>query len=122
MSEREALSFSREKTLGQDPQCLTLEPQIPERQPLLNTTPICASRALSTTSPISSCPPFLFPSLCRLSPGFPTRPHRVGARCPYILFLACSCIEYSNAQRHYQPACYYGYTHTYTVMEGGYTC
>jgi hypothetical protein len=105
-----ALSFSPEKTLVQDPQCLTLEPQIPGRQPLLNTSPICASRLLSPTSPISSFLPFVFLSLCRLRPGFPTRSHRVGARCPYIPFLACSCIEYSNARRPYQPAFYYKHT------------
>jgi hypothetical protein len=116
----EALSFSRRKTLVQDPQCLTLEPQIPERQPLLNTSPICASRVLSAASPISSSPPFVFVFLCRLRLGLPTRPYRVGARCLYIPFLAYSCIECSSTRRPCQPASYC--RHTHTVMEGAYTC
>lgn len=57
--------------------------QIPERRPLLTTSPICASRELSTSSPGSSFLPVFLLCLRCLSPGSPTRPHRVGARSPY---------------------------------------
>ena len=45
----------------------------------------------------------------RPRPALLTRPHRVGARCPYIpvTLEACSCIEHSSAQRPYPPSVYH---------------